>query len=306
MPAILQCACGHRVEVKDELVGRSIKCPNCGTSNVVTAAEAAAPATGDSAFQRDKYLMKQQVMTIAAKYDIADESGNVILFAERPLHFFKSIVAMFAAAVTWIAIFGGGMVLLDAVAPTGKGAEPGGSGALAAVILIVMVVGAFVAAFWVLIKLVPLRHTTIYRDESKKERLVEIKQDQKVAIITATYSVRDAQGKALAKFRKNYLYNFIRKRWHVLSPSGKVLFVAMEDSILLSLLRRLLGPLFGLLRTNFVIRQGGEEGATVGEFNRKLTLFDKYVLDLSDDRIRALDRRLAVALGLMLDTGERR
>lgn len=301
MPAILQCACGHRVEVKDELVGRSIKCPQCGTPNTVIPAAEAAPASGDQAFQRDKYLMKQQVFTIAEKYDIADESGNPILFAERPRHFLRSMAALFAGIATWIAVVIGGAALVDAVGPA-----KGSGGPVGDLVAIVSIVGAFVAALWVGIRISPLRHTTIYRDERSRERLVEVKQDQKVAIITATYSVRDAQGRALAKFRKNYLYNIVRKRWHVLTPSGKVLFVAMEDSIVLSLLRRLLGPLFGVLRTNFIIKKGGEEGETVGEFNRKLTLFDKYVLDLSDDRLRVLDRRLAVALGVMLDTGERR
>jgi len=44
----------------------------------------------------------------------------------------------------------------------------------------------------------------------------------------------------------------------------------------------------------------------VGEFNRKFTLLDRYVLDLKADGARVLDRRVALALGVMLDTGERR
>jgi hypothetical protein len=44
----------------------------------------------------------------------------------------------------------------------------------------------------------------------------------------------------------------------------------------------------------------------LGEFNRKFTLLDRYVLDLSRDRSNYLDRRIAIALGVMLDTGERR
>jgi hypothetical protein len=44
----------------------------------------------------------------------------------------------------------------------------------------------------------------------------------------------------------------------------------------------------------------------IGEFNRKFSLFDKYVLDMSADRSLELDRRMAVALAVMLDTGERR
>jgi hypothetical protein len=65
--------------------------------------------------------------------------------------------------------------------------------------------------------------------------------------------------------------------------------------------------MFGLLRTNFVIVSGANaSGQVLGEFNRKFTLFDRYVLDLSPDATRSLDRRVALALGVMLDTGERR
>ena len=87
--------------------------------------------------------------------------------------------------------------------------------------------------------------------------------------------------------------------------NGQTLFVAKEDSVILSLLRRLIGPLFGLLRTNFIILRG-ESDDVVGEFNRKLTILDRYVLDMRADTGKSLDRRVALALGVMLDTGERR
>jgi hypothetical protein len=69
----------------------------------------------------------------------------------------------------------------------------------------------------------------------------------------------------------------------------------------------LFGPAFGLLRTNYVIVRGSSaDGDRLGEFNRKLTLFDRYVLDLSADPTRSLDRRIALAMGVLLDTGDGR
>jgi len=105
--------------------------------------------------------------------------------------------------------------------------------------------------------------------------------------------------------RKNYFYNIFRKRWYCYAPDGMMLCVAKEDSIIRSLLRRFLGNLFGLLRTNFIILKDEEENL-VGEFNRKFTIFDRYVLDMSADPLRFIDRRIALALSVMLDTGERR
>jgi uncharacterized protein YxjI len=123
--------------------------------------------------------------------------------------------------------------------------------------------------------------------------------------VYATYTVRDAGGTEIARLRKNFLFNFFRRKWEVLTPSGTPQWVAREDSIILSLLRRFLGPMLGLLRTNFVFQRAGGD-RVIGEFKRKLTILDRYVLDLRPDGARAFDRRVALALGVMLDTGERR
>jgi len=149
------------------------------------------------------------------------------------------------------------------------------------------------------------RHVSFYRDESKRDRLLEIKQDKKFQPIMATYTVRDARGRPIARFGKNILFNLIRKRWYVWAPNGELQFLAKEDSVILSLLRRLIGPLFGLLRTNFIFLPAGSEDV-IGEFKRKFTILDRYVLDMSADTQQLMDRRIALALGVMLDTGERR
>ena len=138
--------------------------------------------------------------------------------------------------------------------------------------------------------------------ETKKSK------DKKFHVIVATYTVLTPAGELLGRMRKNYLYNVFRKKWDVFGAHGEKIAVAREDSLILSLLRRFLGPFFGILRTNFVILTPGEDGQerVRGEFNRKFTLFDRYVLDVSRDRPRTIDRRLAVALGVLLDTGEHR
>jgi hypothetical protein len=169
--------------------------------------------------------------------------------------------------------------------------------------MIIIIVGAIAAGIAVAAK----RHVTFYRDQSKRERLLEILQDKKFQPIMTTYTVRDARGRPIARLGKNILFNFFRKRWYVWTPGPErtVLFLAKEDSVILSLLRRFLGPLFGLLRTNFIFLPAGTDDV-IGEFKRKFTILDRYVLDLSADPERLMDRRIAVALGVMLDTGERR
>src|SRR5262249_48578604 len=163
-------------------------------------------------------------------------------------------------------------------------------------ILLSVPVAAFIFVV-VSMSLRPRRHVTIYRDDSRGETVLRVTQDQRVALLTRTYTVVTTAGETLATLRKTYLHNVIRKPWSIEGPGGEPLAMAIEDSMVLSLLRRILGPFFGFLRTNFVLVRG-PHAEVFGELNRKFTLLDRYVLDLSADPARTFDRRVAVALGI--------
>ena len=300
MSVRVTCQCGTSYELKDEFAGKLVKCPQCGRENRVAGAGGGGglpmQVQADPVFDRDLFLLRQQMLKISEKYDVADEQGHNIIYIERPAHLLRNLGAILAALVAWGVVFSAFTVVADQTPP---------NSAARAILAILGVVLSFVAAFAVGIPLSAKRHVTFYRDGSKRDRLIEVLQDKKWQPITMTYTVRDFRGKPLARFAKNVLYNAFRKRWYVYGPDRRLLYVAKEDSVILSLLRRFLGPLFGLLRTNFIIlRPDSEE--VIGEFKRKFTILDRYVLDMSGDPQRLMDRRVALALGVMLDTGERR
>ena len=282
-------------ELRPEYAGRLLECPSCGrhirAGYLASAPRPPAPGV-DPAFDRDVFLLRERVFTIRSKYEVLAENGTPILYVERPTYPVRTLFAYFVAliasltAARWI---------------LGPFPEDGGGGLL-------VLVGFPLVAFVFLVvsmSLRPRRHVTIYRDDSRRETLLRVLQNQRVAVLTRTYTVVTPSGEPLATLRKTYLDNIVRKRWYVATPGGEPIAMAIEDSIVLSLLRRVLGVFLGFLRTNFLLVRGSDE-AVLGEFNRKFTLFDRYVLDLSADPDRAFDRRLALALGVMLDTGERR
>ena len=298
MSVLVTCECGTSYELKDEFGGRLVKCPQCGRQT--RAGNAAVPAKGqaDPVFDRDIFLLRQQMLKISEKYDVGDEQGNKLIFVERPAHFLRNFGAILAA----VAIWWGGIAAMIAITES----MPAGSAARA-ILSTIGILAILIGAPLVGIALSAKRHVTFYRDASKREKLLDIQQDKKFQPVTSTFTVRDARGRPLARLAKKWLYNFFRKRWYVHEPGqgGRVLYVAKEDSIILSLLRRFLGPLFGILRTNFIILPAGTEDV-IGEFKRKFTILDRYVLDMTADPQRLMDRRIAIALGVMLDTGERR
>ena len=296
MSVVVSCRCRNTYTLKDEYAGKLVECPQCGAVNKAGESTLTPKSQADSLFNRDIFLLRQKHLAINQKYQVSDEQGNAILYVERPTYFWRTLFALF---VGYMAMMG---VYLFGVAIAAGGAQQAGGASGLALLFIFAAPVVFVVVAMALSK---RRHVTFYRDESKTQKMFDVLQDKKVQFPMRTYTVRDASGTPLASFKKNYLYNIFRKRWEMRSPNGSIMCVAKEDSIILSLLRRVLGPLFGLLRTNYIITRG-ESDMVVGEFKRKFTILDRYVLDLSADRRRDLDRRLGLALGVMLDTGERR
>jgi uncharacterized protein YxjI len=295
MALSVQCQCGNTYDLKDEYAGRLVRCPKC---QAVSRAERSAytpMSQADPVFDRDIFLLRQKHLAINEKYTVSDESGTPIVYVERPAHLLRNLLALLVGAAAAMAVFS---IFVAGATALGKGALP-------AAVVLVGGVAALTALAVVGSAASKKRHITFYRDEAKRERLLEILQDRKLQIIVATYTVRDASGQPLARLRKNFLYNMFRKRWEIRTLAGQVAFVAKEDSIILSLLRRVLGPMYGLLRTNFII-VGPDGRSVLGEFQRKMTILDRYALDVKRDRQRKLDRRLALALAVLLDTGERR
>jgi uncharacterized protein YxjI len=303
MPVVVSCRCRNTYTLKDEYAGKQVQCPECGAVNKAGESSLTPKSQADSVFNRDIFLLRQKHFAINQKYQVSDEEGNAILFVERPTYFWRTILALLGAYIITMVAYTLVMMALGQLPqtpPTAQTAQTPDS-PLAALALMALPVLFIVIAM----ALSKKRHVTFYRDESRTQKMFDVLQDKKVQFPMRTYTVRDATGTPLASFKKNYLYNLFRKRWELRSMSGTVMCVAKEDSIILSLLRRVLGPMFGLLRTNYLITRGTGD-TVVGEFKRKFTILDRYVLDLSADRRRDLDRRLALALGVMLDTGERR
>lgn len=325
--------CGATTEVSDKYAGLKGQCRTCKTAVIVgqplvypsdsakpalpvspsppvrdytkPTSERIPPATSpelatsrnppaDQLFDRNIFLLRQNHLAINEKYAVWDEEGTAILFVERPAHLLRNILALVGGLMAGGAIFTIQGVTYQMLPDS-----------LQSVYILVGALLAFVVIIAVYVRLEMKRHVEFYRDETKKSKVLRVIQDKKLELLSANYTVTDAADKIIGTFRKNYLYNIIRKQWECRDRNGTLQFIVREDSIIKSLLRRLFGPLFGLLRQNFIFCDP-ESGVVIGEFNRSFTILDRYVLNMSQDIGGCVERRLALAMGVMLDTGERR
>ncbi|HOO56853.1 MAG TPA: zinc ribbon domain-containing protein [bacterium] len=146
------------------------------------------------------------------------------------------------------------------------------------------------------------RHIMIYTDRNENNMVMKLLQDQVFQIVYKWFTLVDEHGNTLARFRRNNFISLLRRSWDIFAPDGTMIAQVAEDSWGKALFRRF-GPFGDFFKTDFIITVGEQ---VIGTFVRKLTIADKYVLDMSGDPQKRLDRRVALALGILLDTAEAR
>ena len=135
----------------------------------------------------------------------------------------------------------------------------------------------------------------VYSDESKSIEVLSIK-TQQIVDISATYEVVDsAKGETVGTLKRKGLKSVLRDEWEFYDKSGMLIGTLQEDSTVLALVRRFLTN--WIPQTYHFIIHGTKSGEFRQHFNPFLY---RATMDLSEDTGRRLDRRLALAAGILL------
>ena len=146
-----------------------------------------------------------------------------------------------------------------------------------------------------------------FADESESQELFRLKARSVLDTGGSRYDVVGADGARIGVLHHT-LRSILRTRWSIQDVAEQEVAVAEERSAVMAVARRLIDfvpDVGGLIpipyNFDFLI-----DGRVVGHMDRKFQLRDRYVLDLSGDPDKALDRRLAIALAIGLDTLQNR
>lgn len=312
--------CHANFNLKDEFAGKNAKCPNCqtifsipvkeesGTGVDVIKANESTPvdnpvkeeiiqdsqssiAHEQGVFKNHLYWVKQKRIAINEKYYIKNTENSDIFFSIRRLYFWKRM----GAILWWIAVFViSFMIMAQFISDD---------------MAIVWMALAFIMAIIAIVYLSPKRHIEFFfseQDADNKAPEFVVSQDKKIEFPNQNYTLRDASGSTVAKFRKNIFTDILRKTWHIEFAWKHI--IIKEDSIILGLLRRLL-PYGEFIRTNFIfldVTHDLKSSQIIGYFKRKYELFDNYSLDMTNDPTYIVPRQLALCIAILLDTGEKR
>jgi uncharacterized protein YxjI len=147
-----------------------------------------------------------------------------------------------------------------------------------------------------------------FADEAETQELFQIKARSWLDTGGSKYDVIDAQDGNLGLLEHVFGKSLFRSTWRISTTEGEEIAIARERSQALAILRRVIDfvpDVGGLIPIpyNFDIVAGER---VIGRMDRKFQLRDRYVLDLAGDTEKKLDRRLAIALAIGLDTLQNR
>jgi hypothetical protein len=140
-----------------------------------------------------------------------------------------------------------------------------------------------------------------FADDSESEELFRIKARQ-ILELRGRYDVTTSVGERIGILEKVFGASLLRSTWRIYDAMEQQIALAQERSMPIAILRRLIdfvpyGEYIPIV-FQFTILMDGRE---VGELRRPIGLRDRYILKLTGDHDRRIDRRVAVALAIALD-----
>lgn len=299
-PIRVNAPCGRAYAFKPEYAGSLLQCPCCRKIFRLPASE------GENESPLQRYLRRKQVTDLEEvggsktplwrrafefrqefwaldeRYEIREEgSATMLSFAERDLRYVNA--ALFLTAT--VALFSAAVALPEREV-------------------------TWIALGFVLVSLIALRFKFFRRDVifwSTADRLKAefiVKDLRRMEFPRAEFQVEDGLGAVIGRLSKPWIGDVLRSPWSICDGVGNLVFRVREESLVLSLLSRLFFTKLWWFRTNFILVDPATD-ETMGEFRRRWLIADHYVLDMRANH-REVDIRLLWALGVLLDSAERR
>ncbi|PKA24712.1 hypothetical protein CH381_19105 [Leptospira sp. mixed culture ATI2-C-A1] len=142
---------------------------------------------------------------------------------------------------------------------------------------------------------------TVYADETKSKELLKIKA-RSVIDFSATYDVADVtSNEAIGSLRRKGFKSILKDSWEILDTKDQVIGSIDEDSMLKAILRRFLTNL--IPQSFFITINKNQVGILKQTFNPFVPQFN---IDFSSDIANALDRRMGIAIVILLQIIEGR
>ena len=242
-------------------------------------------ATGEH-FRQGLYVLDVSV-PYGERSTVRDEDGKPLFYYRRPVNLVGFVAGLVAGFIFLAGLASTVFLAIDRrIIPA----------ALALILTAIF--------FTIVLLLVPRRHIYLYKDESMTSVALMLWQETRLSFPVLRFTARVPDGTMIGCFTKSAFSSLGRHRWAIFDRMGAArIGHAVEDSFSRAMIRKVLGSFFGMLRTNFLLFMNGRQ---VGVIDRRTTPLDRYFLDLRGEAGEQVDRRVALALAVLIDGLERK
>jgi hypothetical protein len=239
----------------------------------------------DPRYAHDRYRIAGGV-PFGEPATIADDDGHALFHYAS----FASITGIVAALVTAIVIIAG----------AGAAAFLVSERLLLAAGIALALSGAFAA---ILAMLVPQTEVTVFEDAAMTKPAFSMHQATRYTFPAVEFAVRTADGRDIGHLRMSSFSRLAKHHWHLLDRDGTTeIGDAVEESLPRAIVRKFLGKFSSAYESNLRIRAAGHDAGWI--VRRPSELTEARVLDVTLDAEKALDRRIALALALLVIAAE--
>jgi uncharacterized protein YxjI len=139
----------------------------------------------------------------------------------------------------------------------------------------------------------------IFTDQNMSTEMMKIKQEQ-IIDFSGSFQVMDSQsGELIGILKRKGLKSMFKDEWIIMDKSRQEVGLIKERGGASWFIRRFI--IHSLPYKYDILLRGNPVGMVIEKFK---IIGDEYHVDLNQDPNRSLDRRLAIAAGLMMDIGE--
>jgi len=249
----------------------------------------------DPIFLHNKYWLPHRLTLEGNANVILNEEGKKILFFERSKHVGRNF---------WVAGLCGVVFLILSICVISFSKYlPSYFSMFHLVTQILGVALAGLIALVIGFLLHPRRHITFFRDEARKKSIFRVFQDKKILFPNITYTILTMEYEILATMKKNYLSNKFQIRWEVFTTGRKLWFILREVSSTISWGYRIIEGFYSILIPD-VVFFWQKTREKIGILRSKSRFKNYWCLDLTKDSKIRIDRRVAIAVAVLLATGE--
>ena len=240
----------------------------------------------NSLFNGDKFIFQRKWPFILQKFDVIDEFNVPLFYVEQavngPQNFFAVIIGIVAGFIIWFTFLLSTASISD--------------GNLLTFLDRSGIVGGLTGCIIIAVAFSQKKSFTVYLDCMKKEKILCISKEKKFSFPKDNYIVEDVDGQLLIIVQKNLLY-FLHSYWKCYQPDGAILCIIRGEDWFEILQRKLF---ISSLHPKWVILDK-QQKFIWGDFYKRFYIFGHSSLDMSLDTLQIIDRRIALAIGILIE-----